>query len=372
MARKRLTDHYPPLDALKRTILKPRVSLAGARQFFAGEGLIVFADGKRGLAEVAGESYLPPGTHRQLAGFLDQNRSPSVVGFRLSSLPLPSEPMPELAQTPMQRFVAAARQTLHEPFTDQGREITLRAADTTDIPGWEWEGQLQYEHVFTLDGGQRIPEEACLRLYARTQGDDVDVALIVSQQQDREVAVAWVNKLIHGKWLPQPLVLPTRDPQRRLTIRSICSGFGARLSAVRSPDVYPTTTSEERKGFLAVLKRAAYETSPTDLETIVERTDSDAGILGSFTVTLWERSQQAVANIEVRQRPTEGFARVTWKGARAHDGSELDLSDRWWDSTTPVDWSSDRKELYLLGIWQDVVAGIDGAASADASIAATA
>jgi len=368
MARRRLTDHYPPLDALKRTILKPRAHLAGARRFYAGEGLIVFADNKRGLAEIAGESYLPPGTYRQLANFLDQNVAPSVVGFRLVSLPLPSEPMPELAQTPLQRFVAAARNTLHEPFTDEGREITLRAADASAVSGWEWEGQLQYDHYFTLDGGQRIPEEACLRLYARPQGDDIDIAIIVAQPQDREVAVAWLNKLIPRKWLPQPIVLPTRDPERLQTIRCICSEFGIRLGGMRSPDVYPsTTTAEPRTGFLAVLKRAPYETAPTDLDTIVERMDSDAGILGSFTVTLWERGDKAVANVDVRQRPTESFARVTWKGARAHDGSELDLTDRWWDSASPVDWSAERKELYLLRVWQDVVAAIDGASLAPAA-----
>jgi hypothetical protein len=174
-----------------------------------------------------------------------------------------------------------------------------------------------------------------------------------------------LNKLIPRKWLPQPIVLPTRDPERIQTIRSICSAFGLRLGGMRSPDVYPSTTSvEERTGFLAVLKRAPYETAPTDLDTIIERMDADAGILGSFTVTLWERREKAVANVEVRQRPSESFARVTWKGARAHDGSDLDLTDRWWENASPVEWSSERKELYLLTVWGDVVAAIDDASTA--------
>lgn len=372
MARRRLTDHYPPLDALKRTMLRPRAHLAGARRFYAGEGLIVFADSKRGLAEIAGESYLPPGAYRQLATFLDQNVAPSVVGFRCTPLPLPSEPMPELALTPLQRFITSARFTLHQAFIDQGREITLRAADTTTAPGWEWEAVLQYEHYYTLDGGQRIPEEASLRLYVRAHDDEVDVAIVVAQQQDREVAVAWLHKVIAGKWLPQPIVLPTRDPERLQTIRSICGTFGIRLGGMRSPDVYPSSTAEQpRTGFLKVLKRAPYETTPTDLDTIVERMDSDAGILGSFTATLWERGQKAVANIEVRQRPTESYTRITWKSGRAHDGSELDLTDRWWENASPVDWSTERKELYLLRVWQDVLAGID-AASSSAATAATA
>ena len=194
MARRRLTDHYPPLDALARTVRRQRSHLAGARRFYAGEGLIVFADGKRGPADIAGESYLPPGAYRQLGNFLDQNFSPSVVGFRCTPLPLPSEPLPELALTPYQRFVTAARMTLHQAFTDQGREITLRAAEASDMPGWDSEGELQYEHYYTLDGGQRIPEEACLRLYIRARDDEVDVAIVVTQPQDREVAVAWLTR----------------------------------------------------------------------------------------------------------------------------------------------------------------------------------
>lgn len=61
--------------------------------------------------------------------------------------------------------------------------------------------------------------------------------------------------------------------------------------------------------------------------------------------------------------------RVTWKGGRAHDLSELDLSDRWWDSATPVDWSTDRKQTYLLDVWREVVAAIDDAAASAAAAA---
>ena len=373
MARRRLTDHYPPLEALARTIRGKRAHLAGARRFYAGEGVIVFADGKRGLAEVAGESYLPPASYRQLGNFLDQNFAPSVVGFRYTPLPLPAEPMPELAQTSLQQFIAAARTTLHSPFTDQGREINLHAASPSTVAGWDWEGELQYEHFFTLEGGQRIPEEAYLRLYARQHGDDVDVAIIVNQPHDREAAVAWLNKITASKWLPQAVVLPTRDPERLQTIRAVCDVFSIRFAGMRHPDVYPSATADRpREGFLAVLKRAPYETAPTDLDTIVERTDSDAGILGSFTVTLCERAEKAVTNVELRQRPTESFARLTWRSGRSHDGSELNLTDRWWETASPVDWSTERKQLYLLRVWQDILAAIDKATAAAAEAAVSA
>jgi hypothetical protein len=79
-----------------------------------------------------------------------------------------------------------------------------------------------------------------------------------------------------------------------------------------------------------------------------------------------------VTNIELRQRPTESFARLTWRSGRSHDASELDLTDRWWETATPVDWSTERKQLYLLRGWQDVLAAVDKAAAAGAEAAASA
>ena len=107
-------------------------------------------------------------------------------------------------------------------------------------------------------------------------------------------------------------------------------------------------------------------------DTIVERMDSDAGILGSFTATLWERGEKAVTNVELRQRPTESYARLTWRSGRAHADSELDLTDRWWENASPVDWSTEHKQLYLLRVWQDVLAGIESAASAAVQAVASA
>lgn len=293
MAR-RVVDPYPPLDGIARTLLKPRAHLAGARRFFSGEGLVSFADSKRGLSELAGETYLPPARYRQLANFLDQNATPSIVGFRCSLLELPSEPIPQLALTPMQRFVAAAQATLHDSFSDEGRDITLRAAEDSDLPGWDWQADLQYEHYYRLDGGARIPDEATLRLYARAAGEDVDVAVIVLQSADREVAAAWLHKLIARRWIAQPMVLPLADKRRKECIRTICARFGIRLTGVRSPDVYPSGSGEAPTDpFLKVLQRAPYETAVTDLDTIMARADADSGTLGGIAATLWERRDKA-------------------------------------------------------------------------------
>ena len=140
---------------------------------------------------------------------------------------------------------------------------------------------------------------------------------------------------------------------------------------MRSPDVYPSGTAERPStGFLAVLRRAPYETAITDLDTIIERMNDDAGILGSCTLTLWERGEKAVTNVEVRQRPNESYARISWKTGRRYEGSENEfLEERWWESANPVDWSAEHKQLYLLRVWQDVINGIDAATSTVADAA---
>ena len=79
-----------------------------------------------------------------------------------------------------------------------------------------------------------------------------------------------------------------------------------------------------------------------------------------------------MTNVELRQRPTESFGRLTWRSGRSHDGSELDLTDRWWENTSPVDWSTERKQLYLLRVWQDILAAIDKAAAAAGEAAVSA
>jgi hypothetical protein len=362
---RRLTDQYPPLDALGRTLRRNRASLSGARRFAQGEGLFVFADSKDGIARVAEEVYLPPSAYRQLGNFLDQNAAPGVVGFRLSPLPQPSTQLPELGEKPLARFATAASQTLQVNIKDEGRSITLQSAGAAEVAGWDWAGSLHYEHFFTLEGGLRIPDEACVQIFARESAEaEIEIAIVTTQSHDREAAVAWLTRMNKSRWLPQPIVIPQGDPGRLAAIKSILDGFGAdRYLALRSPDVYPSgVAATPPTRFLQVMKRAPYETGLTDLDTVIERMKTvDSGILGSFTCFLWERGRQAVVSIEVRQRPSESYARLTWKSGRAHNDANLELSDQWWDAATPVDWSSEEKQLYLLGVWREMLDGIHAA-----------
>ena len=79
-------------------------------------------------------------------------------------------------------------------------------------------------------------------------------------------------------------------------------------------------------------------------------------------------SQRAMGDAGMEGQP----AARTWRSGRSHDGSELDLTDRWWENANPVDWSTEHKQVYLLRVWQDVLAAIDNAAAAAVATAATA
>jgi hypothetical protein len=306
LARRRLTNDYPPLDALGRTLRAKRASLTGARRFYAGEGLFVFADHKDGMANYAADVYLPPGSYNRLGNFLDQNATPAIVGWRLTPSPQRGAEIPDLAQTPLARFAAAAMQTRGREVHDVERRVELQSGGDSDSSHWPWRATLRYETDFTLDGGVRIYDEATVCLFAReTDTGDVDVAVVTTQSSDRDAAETWLNQLNRGRWLMQPTVLPTADPGRLHAVRAILDIFGQRHLGLRSPDVYPSG-GDKRSRFAGVMERAPYQTKVTDLDVIVERMrEVDEGFLGTVTVFVWERGRRAVTSVELRQRPTK-------------------------------------------------------------------
>jgi hypothetical protein len=344
--------------------------MAGARRFYAGEGLFVFADEKAGMARVAGRVYLPPAAYDELGNFLDHAPAPAVVGFRVSDIPAAATPLPELAPTTLAAFDAAARESMHRRFTDEGRDILLQSIEAEPLAPWQWEGSLHYEDVYTLEGGTHIYRETCVRVLARSAPEgDVEIAIVTTQAGDREAASAWLNRINRGRWLIQPVSLPTGDDDRLRAVESILSEFGGRVQTLKSPDVY-AGNGGDREGFLRVLKRAAYETGMTDLKTIAARMqDVDRGTLVALQLFLWERGRRAITSIDLRQRPTESFVRLTWRGGRDFDASTLVLTDHLWDAAVPIDWSAERKREYLLDVWRHVLAGI---AAAEANAARTA
>jgi hypothetical protein len=369
--RRRVTSFYPPLDALVGTLRRSKASLAGARRFYAGEGLFVFADEKAGMARVAGRVYLPPAAYDELGNFLDHAPAPAVVGFRLSDISAATS-LPELARSTLAAFDAAARETMHRRFTDEGRDILLQSIEPQPLSGWQWEGALHYEDVYTLEGGAHIYRETCVRVLARNAADgDVEIAVVTTQAGDREAAAAWLNRINRGRWLIQPVSLPTGDDDRLRAVEAILAEFGKTLQTLKSPDVY-AGKGGDREGFLRVLRRAAYETGMTDLKTIAARMqDVDRGTLGALQLFLWERGRRAITSIDLRQRPSDSFVRLTWRGGRDFDAAALALTDHLWESTVPVDWSAERKREYLLDVWQHILVGI-AAAEAAASRAAMA
>src|SRR5207253_917718 len=110
--------------------------------------------------------------------FLDQNATPAIVGWRLSSLPQRAAEIPDLAQTPLGSFAAAAMQTLQRELHDVDRTVALQSGGDTESSAWPWQATLRYETDFTLDGGVRIYDEATVCLFARETTDgDIEVAV---------------------------------------------------------------------------------------------------------------------------------------------------------------------------------------------------
>lgn len=50
---------------------------------------------------------------------------------------------------------------------------------------------------------------------------------------------------------------------------------------------------------------------------------------------------------------------VSCRAGKAHDDTILSFADDWWEKATPVDWSPEQKQGYLLALWDEVLTGID-------------
>jgi hypothetical protein len=75
-------------------------------------------------------------------------------------------------------------------------------------------------------------------------------------------------------------------------------------------------------------------------------------------VILVDEAAEPVAAAD-RLRVVGLAARLAWRAGKAHDDSGLSFTDDWWEKATPVDWSPEQKQGYLLALWDEVLTGID-------------
>jgi hypothetical protein len=336
--RRRLTIPYPHLATLKQTIAS-NANLAGTRRFYAGQGIAVFADAKKGMSRAAGDVWLRPSAYRHMSNYLD--------------------------------FCTVVADGRGRRVGE--KKIEVQSIEAIDGP-WQMKAVLTYDHFTTL-GGDRLLDEGRAVVYARRRDDDtVDLAFIMERQEDYEVVRQWISGSDpNTRWLARTVVLPRENPNRQakleLLLEAVHTGS---LVAVSHPDMFRGSSEPKAAtDFVNIYRRASYETELTHISTVVERMEADGGVIGALTVYAYEAAPNEVISLRVRQRPNDQYLSLMWQPSKALDELAVEeLTHAKWQKLRPVDWTDEQKRVCLLQTWAAVVDAIEP--PAEIAIAASA
>jgi hypothetical protein len=357
-ARRRLSVHYPPRPSLEQT-LSSKANLAGARRFFAGEGALIFADGKAGMARTAGDVWLRPSAYRQMSTYLDLNEHAAVAGLRLT---WNDASHPSLLDTPLfDDLRTVLSDNRHRRLGE--KNIEVQCVEDGDQP-WDLTATLVYDHHTILAGGERLLDEGRVAVYARRRDDNaVDIAFVMHRSEDLEVVRQWLRAAdSDGRWLPRPAGLPRENPNRQEALERLLSTIrSGGLRAVSHPEIHRGTgTPRADTAFVSVFKRAAYETEMTNVETVVERMEADGGIISGLTIYTHISGQKPVVSARIRQRPKDDHLRLIWQPSRTLDSDQMpDLTESVWDNLNVIEWSEGQKRDCLLSMWVEAIDAIE-------------
>jgi hypothetical protein len=366
--RRRLTIPYPHLATLKQTIAS-NANLAGTRRFYAGQGIAVFADAKKGMSRAAGDVWLRPSAYRHMSNYLDLRKYASVAGIRLV---WNATADPRLADEPLyDDFCTVVADGRGRRVGE--KKIEVQSIEAIDGP-WQMKAVLTYDHFTTL-GGDRLLDEGRAVVYARRRDDDtVDLAFIMERQEDYEVVRQWISGSDpNTRWLARTVVLPRENPNRQakleLLLEAVHTGS---LVAVSHPDMFRGSSEPKAAtDFVNIYRRASYETELTHISTVVERMEADGGVIGALTVYAYEAAPNEVISLRVRQRPNDQYLSLMWQPSKALDELAVEeLTHAKWQKLRPVDWTDEQKRVCLLQTWAAVVDAIEP--PAEIAIAASA
>lgn len=353
-ARRRLSVHYPPRPSLEQT-LSSKANLAGARRFFAGEGELIFADGKAGMARTAGDVWLRPSAYRQMSNYLDLNEHAAVAGLRLA---WNDASHPSLLDTPLFNDLRGVlTDSRHRKVGD--KNIEVQCVEDWNAP-WDLAATLVYDHHTILAGGERLLDEGRVVVYARKRDDNaVDVAFVMHRSEDLEVVRQWFRSAdTDGRWLSRPAGLPRENPTRQDVLERLLATIrSGGLCAVSHPEIHRGTgTPKADTAFVSVFKRAAYDTEMTNIETVVERMEADGGIISGLTIYTNIPGQQAVISARIRQRPKDDHLRLIWQPSRTLDNDRMpELTESTWDALSLIEWGEGQKQECLLSMWVEAI-----------------
>ncbi|MEN3281462.1 MAG: hypothetical protein V7607_2602 [Solirubrobacteraceae bacterium] len=376
-----MKERYSTPHAIAQTITHPQTSLTGARRFYASAGVVVYADERLGMANVARRTWLAPGATRRLSTFLDMI-TPAVGGLLMAPAGVQPPQLdlggPATAAERLRELAEAHLQQSIEPH-----RMTLCALDDSPDPNWDWSGVVVYDRPYRLRTGEYVTSRphAVFHVRGDTRSIRAHVLVEIQHAADFEHVHKWIAALLPAteRWSVVPVAL-LDDRTRHEEIRAVVDAIGAGGQVMAA---HPHTQRARAKDadaqlveFVRHMKEARYSTSIQGLDSLIDRAENvDHAILSAFDLYHWwgTNKQRVAARVRLKQHGTEPLT-IDWGAVREPRSAAgvplpepVTLSSEGWDSMTSVAWSDDDRMAHLRRLWFRLVGAVQEGADSVAA-----
>jgi hypothetical protein len=369
---------YPTPDAIAQTIAHPETSLAGAREFYAAAGVVVYANERLGMANLARRTWLAPAATRGLSTYLDMV-SPAVGGLLLAPTGVQAAQLNvggaktaagrlrELAEAHLQQAVAPNR-------------MTLCSLDDSPDKHWEWSGVVAYDHLYRLRTGEFVTSRPHATFHVRGDSHRTRAHILVDihHAADFEHVQRWIARLLPAseRWGVVPVAL-LDGVERHTEVRSIVDaiGVGGEVMAAHPHTQRVSIRDDDAHvvEFVRHMKEARYSTSIQGLNSLIERAERvDHSVLSAFDLYHWcETSGSRVAvRVRLKQHGIDPLT-IEWGSARAPGCAPSvplpKLNSDSWELMSPASWTHEQRKAHLRLLWSRLIAVVQEGASAVAA-----
>ena len=363
---------YPSSDAIAQTIRHESTSLAGARRFYASAGVVVYADERIGMANVAGRTWLGPGATRRLSTYLDMI-TPGVGGLILAPAGVQAPQLDIGPRTAVGRLREMAESKHQAPLGVHAATL-CSLADSQD-PAWTWTGVLAYDHKFRLKSGQYTTSRPLTIFHVR--GDEhptrAHILVEIRHADDLERVHGWIADLVPTaeRWSVLPFALvDDRHEEVRSVVAAIGNGGEVTVANPQTQKVAGELADPQLTEFVRHMREAHYTTTIQGLESLIERAETvDHAVLSAFDLYHWSGIGPARVAVRVRVKqsgmdpliPTWGAVRELFTANGTPITQPVGLDVDGWDLLTPAGWDEDRKMAHLRLLWTRIVDSLQAA-----------
>jgi hypothetical protein len=202
------SSKYPPPQAIAQTIQHDSTSLAGARRFYASAGVVVYADERIGMSNVAGRTWLGPSATRRISTYLDMV-TPGVGGLIMAPAGIQAPQLDVGPQTAVGRLREMADAKQQQALGSH--KATLCSVADSPHAHWEWTGVLAYDHKFRLKSGQYTTSRPLAVFHVRgdTHPTRAHILVEIRHAEDLDRVHGWIAELLPTaeRWSVVPFAL---------------------------------------------------------------------------------------------------------------------------------------------------------------------